>query len=51
MITITGMKAYKDKKGRIRLFRPDMNMNRLLRSAKRFCLPVHNDLHIGVDDD
>ncbi|KAI9193384.1 aminotransferase [Polychytrium aggregatum] len=35
-----GMKAYKDKEGKIRLFRPDMNMNRLLRSCKRLTLPA-----------
>jgi branched-chain amino acid aminotransferase len=34
-----GMKAYKDKQGRIRLFRPDMNMNRFLKSCKRLALP------------
>ncbi|KAJ3097364.1 branched-chain-amino-acid aminotransferase [Phlyctochytrium bullatum] len=34
-----GMKAYKDKNGKIRLFRPDMNMARLLRSCKRLTLP------------
>jgi branched-chain amino acid aminotransferase len=35
-----GMKAYKDKNGQIRLFRPDMNMNRLYRSCKRLMLPT-----------
>ncbi|KAJ3219543.1 branched-chain-amino-acid aminotransferase [Dinochytrium kinnereticum] len=35
-----GMKAYKDKAGKIRLFRPDMNMARLLRSCKRLTLPA-----------
>ncbi|KAJ3105572.1 hypothetical protein HDU97_007914 [Phlyctochytrium planicorne] len=35
-----GMKAYKDKEGKIRLFRPDMNMARLLRSCKRLTLPA-----------
>ncbi|KAF9968970.1 branched-chain-amino-acid aminotransferase [Actinomortierella ambigua] len=34
-----GMKAYKDKQGRIRLFRPDMNMKRFSRSAQRIALP------------
>lgn len=34
-----GMKAYKDEQGRIRLFRPDMNMARFLRSCKRLMLP------------
>ncbi len=35
-----GMKAYKDKSGTIRLFRPDMNMSRLLSSATRLSLPA-----------
>lgn len=35
-----GMKAYKDTQGRIRLFRPDMNMTRFLSSATRLSLPV-----------
>jgi branched-chain amino acid aminotransferase len=34
-----GMKAYKDKEGNVRLFRPEMNMNRLNRSSARLCLP------------
>ena len=33
------MKAYKDKNGKIRLFRPEMNMNRFLKSCKRLMLP------------
>ena len=33
------MKAYKDAKGKIRLFRPDMNLKRLRFSMKRFALP------------
>ncbi|KAN0012512.1 hypothetical protein ACTFIV_004382 [Dictyostelium citrinum] len=37
-----GMKAYKDSNGKIRLFRPDQNMNRFLNSAKRICLPEFN---------
>lgn len=37
-----GMKAYKDVNGRIRLFRPDMNMARLNRSASRIALPQVN---------
>ncbi|KAN0048170.1 hypothetical protein ACTA71_002565 [Dictyostelium dimigraforme] len=37
-----GMKAYKDANGKIRLFRPDQNMNRFLNSAKRICLPDFN---------
>ncbi|CAG8549017.1 6466_t:CDS:2 [Cetraspora pellucida] len=35
-----GLKAYKDKNGKLRLFRPDMNMKRLNRSAARLTLPV-----------
>lgn len=35
-----GMKAYKDKQGKIRLFRPDMNMARMNRSTARIALPV-----------
>ena len=34
-----GMKAYKDAKGTVRLFRPDMNARRLKRSMERLCLP------------
>lgn len=35
-----GMKAYKDKNGDVRLFRPDMNMARLNRSSARIALPT-----------
>ncbi|KAF7723750.1 hypothetical protein EC973_001726 [Apophysomyces ossiformis] len=35
-----GMKAYKDTQGQIRLFRPEMNMDRLNRSAERLSLPT-----------
>ncbi|KAI9595454.1 aminotransferase [Syncephalis fuscata] len=35
-----GLKAYKDASGHIRLFRPDMNMDRLLRSTLRLTLPA-----------
>ena len=34
------MKAYKDKNGNIRLFRPMLNMDRMSRSASRLSLPV-----------
>lgn len=34
-----GMKAYKDARGSIRLFRPDKNMARLNKSAARIALP------------
>lgn len=33
------MKAYVDADGKIRLFRPDMNMKRLNSSMKRLLLP------------
>ena len=33
------MKAYKDKSGNIRLFRPDKNMARLNKSSARIALP------------
>jgi branched-chain amino acid aminotransferase len=35
-----GMKAYKDSNGKIRTFRPDKNMERMNRSAKRSSLPT-----------
>nr|XP_022900476.1 branched-chain-amino-acid aminotransferase, cytosolic [Onthophagus taurus] len=39
-----GMKAYRGVDGRIRIFRPDMNMNRMNLSAKSSGLPTfHND--------
>ncbi|KAG9301880.1 hypothetical protein G9A89_004559 [Geosiphon pyriformis] len=38
-----GMKAYKDKEGRVRLFRPDMNMKRFTKSATRIALPTFNE--------
>lgn len=34
------MKAYRDETGKVTLFRPDMNMKRMVRSAKRVALPV-----------
>ncbi|EFA75841.1 branched-chain amino acid aminotransferase [Heterostelium album PN500] len=34
-----GMKAYKDKEGKVRLFRPMENMKRFATSAERLCLP------------
>lgn len=37
-----GMKAYKDKSGQVRLFRPDKNMQRLNSSAARIALPNFN---------
>ncbi|KAI1123112.1 branched-chain amino acid aminotransferase [Nemania abortiva] len=35
-----GMKAYKDKAGKVRLFRPDKNMARFNKSAARIALPT-----------
>ncbi|KDR84749.1 hypothetical protein GALMADRAFT_260453 [Galerina marginata CBS 339.88] len=35
-----GMKAYQDPDGRVRLFRPDMNMKRMNTSANRIALPT-----------
>ncbi|GAW20257.1 hypothetical protein ANO14919_097560 [Xylariales sp. No.14919] len=35
-----GMKAYKDKAGKVRLFRPDKNMERFNKSAARIALPT-----------
>ncbi|CAD6884765.1 unnamed protein product [Tilletia controversa] len=37
-----GMKAYKDVNGRVRLFRPDMNMKRMNSSAAALTLPQFN---------
>jgi branched-chain amino acid aminotransferase len=37
-----GMKAYKDKKGTVRLFRPDCNMERLNKSMVRLAMPSFN---------
>jgi len=35
-----GLKAYKDEKGKIRLFRPEKNFDRLMKSAERVALPT-----------
>jgi len=35
-----GMKAYRGVDGRIRLFRPDLNMKRMNTSAERSCMPT-----------
>lgn len=34
------MKAYRDDEGNARLFRPDMNMARMNRTANRAALPL-----------
>ncbi|KAF8527858.1 branched-chain amino acid aminotransferase II [Hysterangium stoloniferum] len=39
-----GMKAYRDERGKVTLFRPDMNMKRMNTSAQRIALPTfHGD--------
>ena len=43
-----GMKAYKDAKGKLRLFRPEQNMARLNRTAPRIALPGFN-VDAGVE--
>jgi hypothetical protein len=35
-----GFKAYRNKNGKVTLFRPEMNMTRMNRSAERLALPV-----------
>jgi branched-subunit amino acid aminotransferase/4-amino-4-deoxychorismate lyase len=35
-----GLKAYRNKKGKVALFRPDLNMARMNLSAQRLALPV-----------
>ncbi|KAK6595118.1 branched-chain amino acid cytosolic aminotransferase [Botrytis cinerea] len=37
-----GMKAYKDKSGKVRLFRPTKNMERMNKSSARIALPTFN---------
>lgn len=37
-----GLKAYRDNKDKVRIFRPDRNMARLNSSAERICLPTFN---------
>lgn len=37
-----GLKAYRDKTGKVSLFRPDMNMKRMNNSAQRVALPTFN---------
>ncbi len=38
-----GMKVFRDAEGKIRLFRPDMNMIRMNKSAARITLPTFDD--------
>lgn len=35
-----GMKAYRDETGKVTMFRPDLNMERMNTSASRIALPV-----------
>ena len=35
-----GMKAYRGQDGRVRLFRPELNMKRMNMTAERSCLPT-----------
>lgn len=35
-----GIKAFRGVDNKVRVFRPDMNTKRMLRTAKRACLPV-----------
>jgi len=43
-----GMKAYKNKEGKIQLFRPLDNLKRFNASAKRLCMPtIDEDLFMG----
>ncbi|KAF8307531.1 branched-chain amino acid aminotransferase II [Clavulina sp. PMI_390] len=37
-----GLKAYRDENGKVTLFRPDMNMKRMNKSAERIALPTFN---------
>ncbi|KAG0568519.1 hypothetical protein KC19_6G025400 [Ceratodon purpureus] len=41
-----GMKVYKGKDGQLRLFRPEMNMDRLARSAARLTLPKFDKVEL-----
>lgn len=43
-----GMKAYKDTKGNIRLFRPDCNIERLNGSLRRLFLPTVRSIFLEV---
>jgi len=41
-----GMKAFKDKDGKVRLFRPELNMKRFNVSAARLCLPQFDEAQL-----
>jgi len=41
-----GMKAYRGEDNRVRLFRPELNMERMNVSAKRACLPTFDPMEL-----
>ncbi|XP_030636458.1 branched-chain-amino-acid aminotransferase, cytosolic [Chanos chanos] len=41
-----GMKAYRGVDGKVRLFRPMLNMKRMLKSAERACLPLFDGVEL-----
>ena len=41
-----GLKAYRDSKGQIRLFRPDKNAERFNKSSARIALPVSENFYL-----
>ena len=43
-----GMKAYKGIDGKLRLFRPDLNLQRLWKSSARSSLPVSRIIYIKL---
>ena len=40
-----GLKAYRGSDGKVRIFRPDLNMDRMYQTAERATLPV-SDHHL-----
>jgi len=43
-----GLKAYRDQKGKVQVFRPYDNMSRMIRSAGRLCMPaITEEIFIG----
>ena len=47
-----GLKAFKNKEGDILAFRPESNAQRMIRSAKRMCMPpVPQELFLGAIDE
>ncbi|MBA4391980.1 MAG: branched chain amino acid aminotransferase [Desulfobacca sp.] len=47
-ITFEGLKAYRTEDGRILLFRPDKNMERMNQSNERLCIPTL-DASLGIE--